>query len=348
MAYSTNLQLLIQSSLSWGLLQERITTTTYGPSSSPERFTYSVFINTIQSTFAGLVGYVYLLTTAPKNQPTPSIFPSGSIFLPLLLVAITSSLASPFGYASLSHIDYITFILAKSCKLLPVMFLHLTIFRKSYPLYKYMVVALVTAGVAVFTLYHPSSSKKASSTRTGNSSWGLLLLSVNLLFDGLTNSTQDHIFGSHKSYTGPQMMVAQNALSTILTTLYLLLSPLLPSWLSFASAKATPDNELAAALDFISRHPAVFTDVLSFAACGAIGQIFIYYTLSKFSSLLLVTVTVTRKMFTMILSVMWFGHRLTGMQWIGVALVFGGIGAEGIIQRREKLAKEKLKSKKLE
>ena len=46
-------------------------------------------------------------------------------------------------------------------------------------------------------------------------------------------------------------------------------------------------------------------------------------------------------MLTMILSVVWFGHRLSGMQWVGVGLVFGGVGAEGWIQRREKAAKEK-------
>lgn len=80
--------------------------------------------------------------------------------------------------------------------------------------------------------------------------------------------------------------------------------------------------------------------------CGAIGQVFIFYTLSTFSSLLLVTITVTRKMLTMILSVVWFGHKLGGKQWLGVSLVFGGIGAEGIIQRQEKAAKEAARKKK--
>ena len=46
---------------------------------------------------------------------------------------------------------------------------------------------------------------------------------------------------------------------------------------------------------------------------------------------------------SMVLSVLWFGHRLGGMQWVGVALVFGGVGAEGWIQRREKMAKERAK-----
>lgn len=68
------------------------------------------------------------------------------------------------------------------------------------------------------------------------------------------------------------------------------------------------------------------------------------YTLAHFSSLLLVTVTVTRKMLTMIVSVVWFGHKIQGMQWAGVGLVFGGIGVEGLIQRQEKAAKEKAKA----
>jgi UDP-galactose transporter B1 len=48
-------------------------------------------------------------------------------------------------------------------------------------------------------------------------------------------------------------------------------------------------------------------------------------------------------MLTMILSVVWFGHTLGSKQWMGVALVFGGIGAEGLITKKEKAAKEKAK-----
>ena len=46
-------------------------------------------------------------------------------------------------------------------------------------------------------------------------------------------------------------------------------------------------------------------------------------------------------MLTMLLSVLWFGHRLNGRQWLGVGLVFGGVGAEAAIQRREKAARER-------
>jgi len=56
-----------------------------------------------------------------------------------------------------------------------------------------------------------------------------------------------------------------------------------------------------------------------------------------------VTVTVTRKMFTMILSVFAFGHRLSQTQYFAVALVFGALGVEAHIARQEKMAKEAAK-----
>ncbi|PYI06347.1 UDP-Glc/Gal endoplasmic reticulum nucleotide sugar transporter [Aspergillus sclerotiicarbonarius CBS 121057] len=349
--------------LSWGVLQEAITTVSYPvhaptaevPEPPTERFTYSIVLNTIQSTFAAITGFLYLFFSTPSGQKIPSIFPTRRILFPLLLVSISSSLASPFGYASLAHIDYLTFILAKSCKLLPVMFLHLTIFRKRYPLYKYGVVLLVTLGVATFTLHHPGTSKKVAASAakgSGSSSWGIFLLSINLLLDGLTNTTQDHVFSSPQLYTrftGPQMMVAQNVLSTFLTSSYLLIMPhlsstgILHNLLPFPIPPST-ETELNSAISFLSRHPEALKNVLGFAACGAVGQLFIFYTLSRFSSLLLVTVTVTRKMLTMLLSVFWFGHALSAGQWLGVGLVFGGIGAEAIVQRQEKKAKERAKA----
>lgn len=252
------------------------------------------------------------------------------------------------------------------------MLLQTTVFRKRYPLYKYLAVALVTLGVATFTLHHPAEAAKAAkhgkvaAAFDGAMSptvWGLILLGINLLFDGVTNATQDHIFSSFKPYSGPQMMCAHNLTATLLTTLYLVLQPYIaPTPIGqYVGMKAGGPYELSSALDFIQRHPQVGRDILLFSIFGAIGQIFIFHTLQVYSSLLLVTVTVTRKMMSMILSVVWFGHSIKGMQWLGVGLVFGGIGFEAIMNRREKskkgdlakqrsateAAKEKLKAKEL-
>lgn len=69
------------------------------------------------------------------------------------------------------------------------------------------------------------------------------------------------------------------------------------------------------------------------------------YTIANFGSVILVTVTVTRKMLTMILSVVWYGHSLTEMQWLGVGLVFGGIGVEAKIKHQSEVQKAQAKAK---
>jgi len=336
------------SFLTWGLLQERITTTPYAVDSSAqaqaEYFRFPIVLNTIQALFAFTSGSLYLLY---KTNGSYNILPSSAALPPLLLVTLTTTLASPFGYASLAHVDYLTFVLAKSCKLLPVMALHVTLFRKRYPLSKYLIVLAVTGGVALFTLYHPPKPGKPKS-HTTSSIYGLTLLGINLLFDGLTNTVQDHIFSSPTRYgksSGPQMMVTLNLLGTLLMTAYLLLTPMVPPSLFPSFLPAAETNELASALGFLARHPAVTRDMLGFAACGAVGQLFIYATLERFSSLLLVTVTVTRKMLTMLLSVLWFGKSLSPGQWAGVGLVFGGVAAEAWVQKKEKQEKERQKRK---
>lgn len=276
------------NSLTWGVLQERITTTNYGTESNREVFKYPVVMNTVQSLFAALLGYIYVLFTRKTSSDLP-IFPSLEIMWPLSLVAITSSLSSPFGYASLQYVDYITFILAKSCKLVPVMLLHVTLYRKRYPFYKYAVVAMVTAGVAIFTLQSSSGSKKKGAS--SNSVYGLVLLGINLIFDGLTNSTQDNIYASFRPYTGQQMMCALNMMSTFLTTGYLLVSPYLVQSVIGATfgIDAKGAGELQDALAFIQRHPSVGWDIVGFSACGALGQVFICKSASPFIHLSLTT-----------------------------------------------------------
>ncbi|KAK9448915.1 UAA transporter [Limtongia smithiae] len=318
------------SFLTWAVLQERISMTPYGPDGI--YFRNSLIINTCQSFCAAILGYFYTKHTSAgsKTSALSAIFPSTLTLRQYAMVAATNSLASPFGYASLKHLDYLTLLLGKSCKLLPVMALHIALYRTKYPTSKYVVVALVTLGVSLFTIYHPSSASKkhksSSSPADGSSVLGLLLLSINLLFDGLTSSTQDYIFKSQKSMTGPKMMCGVNALSTVFTAVYLLIAPF---------------SELSSSLAFFRAYPAVMYDILLFSMCGAVGQLFIFYTLSTFGSLTLVTITVTRKMISMLLSVVWFKHKLAAMQWLGVALVFGGVGGEALLKYFETKAKRK-------
>lgn len=288
--------------LTWGVLQERVSTTPYGI--RQERFNSFIFLNTVQAAIACLVAFTYIKVTRRSIGS-----PSRALLSKLSQAAITNALASPFGYASLKHIDYPTLTLGKSCKLVPVLFLNVLLYRRKFPLYKYITVFLVTLGVSLFMLLQPT--KKASSVVT-SSIWGLFLVFMNLLMDGLTNSTQDQIFRQFK-LSSQQMMFYMQLMSASIMGLWLL-NP----W----------NNELSAALGFISRNPAVWKDILLFSLCGSLGQCFIFHTLEHYGSLVLVTITVTRKLFTLLLSLFWFNHSLNSSQWASVGLIFTGIGLE--------------------
>lgn len=201
------------------------------------------------------------------------------------------------------------------------------LFGKKFALSKYMAVALITLGVSVFMLMDPhKKSKKGHGggsqeepPRTLISSlFGLALLTANLMIDGITNSTQDRIFGKYK-ISGQQMMFFMNVCSAVLMAAYLV-----------ASNPFT--GELSSAVAFCTKHPRVWIDIGLFSLCGALGQVFIFYTLQTFGSLVLVTVTVTRKMLSIIVSVVWFGHVLGMGQWLGVLMVFVGVGLEDLMK----------------
>lgn len=291
--------------LTWGVVQERVSTTPYGDAETPKKFKFFIVLNLIQSIIAALVAFIYLkaCNKSLNLQQTPR-----SLYLKYCQVALFNCIGSPFGYAALKHIDYPTMILGKSCKLVPVLIMNVVVYRRKFALHKYLCVALVTAGVSMFMLCQPSTKKSAAAT---SSIWGLFLLCTNLCIDGLTNATQDQIFTKFSHIvSGQHMMFYMNAIGSLLSASYLLLHPY--------------NDELWQALTFFQDHPAVIRDVLLFGFCGAVGQCFIFYTLQQYGSLRLVTVTVTRKLFTMLLSVFWFNHALNIGQWSGVGLVFFG------------------------
>ncbi|KAI3655782.1 hypothetical protein MP638_005261 [Amoeboaphelidium occidentale] len=136
------------------------------------------------------------------------------------------------------------------------------------------------------------------------------------------------------------MMFFMNLCSSILMGVYLtlvlpslsVLSEVLP--ISVSSKDAA--YELWNALDFLKVHPDALVDVLMFSVAGALGQCFIFYVLAKFESRVLVTINVTRKMMTIMLSVIWFGHSLNMLQYFSVSLVFIAIFIEGFYGGKSK------------
>ncbi|KAJ3517618.1 hypothetical protein NMY22_g13924 [Coprinellus aureogranulatus] len=153
---------------------------------------------------------------------------------------------------------------------------------------------------------------------------GMTYLLINLALDGAINATQDDIFSRFK-VTGQQMMLWINLFCTLIN--------------------CGGTSELATALAFLREHPGIIVPLAQFAFTGALGQLFIFETLQHFGSLTLVMITLTRKLFTMLLSVIVYKHKLTPGQWLGTAIVFAGISVEAYVKRREVHAKRVIQEK---
>ncbi|CAL1713372.1 unnamed protein product [Somion occarium] len=270
-----------------------------------------------------------------------------SLLLRYLQCAVFITSAAPFGFAALSYITYPAMVLGKSCKLVPVMFMNVLLYRRKFAAHKYVVVAMVTAGITMFMGFGKEKPGKPGSLKNGNGELsmytqliGLTYLLVNLLVDGATNSTQDEIFARYK-VTGQQMMFWINCFSTLLTSsISILPLPYIPVLHPNASG-----TELQGALEFITEHPSVVMSLAQFAFTGALGQLFIFETLQHFGSLTLVTITLTRKLFTMLLSVVVYKHTLTPGQWAGAGVVFAGISVEAWVKRKDVHAKRVIQEK---
>jgi solute carrier family 35 (UDP-galactose transporter), member B1 len=308
--------------LTWGILQERISTMEYvgiDGSGVHSRFRYFQVLNMIQAGFAAILAFLQislqrLPLCGPKEHPQK---PSSLLLFSFLKIAICSSVASSLGYRSLRHLNYPTMILGKSCKLVPVMLMNFLIYRKRFELYKYGTVALITIGVSGFMLFE---SKGKTSSASPNSLFGLGLLLGNLLMDGATNSWQDQLFLKYR-LKSQQLMMFMNLFSGLLLALSLV----------FYTAWKPESSQLLAAIQFFRQFPSAIPDVLAFSACGALGQLFIFHTLEHFGSLSLVTITVTRKLFTILLSLFWFNHQVNTKQWLCVSLVFVALILESFI-----------------
>jgi len=300
------------SFLYWGYLQERITGHKYTSLKDPslsQQWSYPFFLNTFMACSGFAVGSLlhYLVT---RNQPQKeATFRLKDFIRP----AASYTLGSPFGYTALRFINFPLLILAKSCKLVPVMLMGIIIAKKKYAMSEYLAVGLITLGVALYSM-KPGSLTQSDSQGGLRQLFGLGLVLINLLLDGYTAAHQDKINAQSK-VSSFQMMKYMNMWSMILMVSYLVGS----------YAVLGTNSELAAAITFCRNFPQVVPHLFRFGLCAATGQIFVYSLIKEFGALAYITVTIMRKFFTILISIAIFKHHMRWWQWIGIFSVFGGL-----------------------
>merc|ERR1719453_2993982 len=186
---------------------------------------------------------------------------------------------------------------------------------KSYTLFEYLQVLVITGGVVVFNF-----GGKKKKTGQGDSAFGLGLILFSLVMDAVTGGLQDKV----KKSTAELNPDADSPKPT--PTMHESMLYTNASGCLVAGGLALATGQLMSGADFCLQNPEVMKALIIYSFASAVGQNFIYYTITQFNPLVLTTVTTTRKIFTTVYSVFRNpSNRLSGMQWGGCGLVFVGL-----------------------
>lgn len=221
---------------------------------------------------------------------------------------------------ALRWVAYPTQVVAKAAKPIPVMILGVLIGRKSYSVQKYFFIFIIVVGVVLF-MYKEGKVNPNSE----NAGLGEILLFLSLAMDGLTGAIQERLRAASRP-SAQHMMLAMNAWSSLMVGSAIIVTGEGREFLSFAM-----------------NHPELYTHLILLALAGAFGQLFIFMMVSGYGPLPCSIVTTTRKFFTVLFSVLFFGNAISGRQWLGTTLVFAGLFADMIYGKKDGKPEDKRK-----
>lgn len=301
----------------YGILQESITKGKYGEGQKAEKFQYVMSLVLLQTIINSLFAKAAMMLFTRETDTTPTKY-----YAACSITYLGAMLASN---QALQYVSYPTQVLGKSAKPIPVMVLGILLAKKRYPAAKFLFLLMICMGVSLF-LYKDQQKSTVSDDKP-IIGVGEILLLVSLTFDGLTGASQDRMRAGYK--TGAyQMMLHVNLWSVL--------------WLAIAT---TASGEIIQVLGFIQRYPSVLLKMVSFGIASAIGQVFIFITVTSFGPLPCSIITTTRKFFTILASVIIFANPMNSRQWVGTFLVFTGLGLDSVYGKENKESKEKKESK---
>ncbi|XP_045463518.1 solute carrier family 35 member B1 homolog [Harmonia axyridis] len=307
----------------FGILQEKVTRGKYSYESVDENgekivkqeiFIYTLSLVFIQCIINYIVAYGMVYIGSPKEDKTSKIYYI-SVSTTYLLGMVSSNMA-------LQWIPYPTQVVGKSAKPIPVMIFGVLLGRKSYTLRKYIFVLIIVIGMVLFMLKDKPPGKVDSGVSFGI---GEILIILSLTMDGLTGAVQERI-RAESFPTGYQMMKASNGYSTVFLLVALILTGEALSFFSFAT-----------------RHPVIVYNLLTLGLTQAVGQLFLFVMVSEHGPLAVSIVTTTRKFFTVLFSVIFFGNILNSRQWIGALAVFIGLFLDIFFSKGKMAPKKKEK-----
>lgn len=283
------------SYLTWGILQEKIMTQKYTNSSNQEgSFKDSQFLVFSGRVLAFTMSGTYLLL---KRQPKHA--------MPLYKYAYCSFsniMSSWCQYEALKYISFPSQVLAKACKIIPVMIMGKMVSKQKYEYYEYFTALLISAGMTFFMLSSVPSKNETVTTMSG-----IILLGAYLMLDSFTANWQGALFTQYK-VSPIQMMCGVNFFSFL-----------------FTSVSLFQQGAFTTSLHFTYMFPKFAVDCVLLAMSSGAGQLFIFFTISSFGPVVFVIIMTIRQGLAILLSCLIYQHSLTPVAILGVLMVFTAI-----------------------
>lgn len=265
-----------------------------------KRFSFSFFLVFVICASNSFFSLGLLLLQTRGNAKKAFHVLDAFILREVLFISLSYSGAMLCTNYALTHVNYPTQVLVKSAKMVPIVLGGFFVFRKTYPWYDYLSVAVVTVSLVLFNFAKAGGSSK----QTESTAVGILLLCVSLFCDGLTGPRQDRLMARYTNLGPVLMMFLTNLFSTV--------------WTGIASALIEGEQPFI----FLKHDPDALGSFAAFTVSGSLGQLFIYQSLRAFGSLYTSLFTTLRKATSTVLSVYIFGHRLTPVQWASMFSIF--------------------------
>lgn len=272
-----------------------------------DNFTTSQFLVFMNRISSFLTAGLYVLVRPQPRHVAPLYKYSYS--------SLSNILSSWCQYEALKYVSYPTQILAKACKVIPVMLMGKLVSNKTYHLYEYFTAILLSLGVALFLLGTNVSTVKHSTETTVI---GLVILFGYMWFDSFTSNWQNELFTQYKM-TSVQMMFGINIFSSLLTFSSLLLR-----------------GKFFPSLLFLFNHSEFALHSIILSICSAIGQLFIFCTIEQFGPLVFTLIMTSRQALSIFLSCLVYGHQLTLQSLLGVIVVFVSLLLKVYFRQRNK------------
>mmetsp|Transcript_29831 Transcript_29831/g.54803 ORF Transcript_29831/g.54803 Transcript_29831/m.54803 type:complete len:484 (-) Transcript_29831:348-1799(-) len=219
------------------------------------------------------------------------------------VLGLTSMGSTFFSVRALRYVIYPIQVLAKSCKPVPVMLMG-ALMGKHYPPKKYVKVVLIVGGVGLFMGGGENKKDTGEEKDASSQLIGVTLLFISLCFDGGTGAYEDKLMSVHS--VGPfDLMYNIQMGKTILAGIGLIV---LNQVHVFA--------QMCQDMGFL---------LVALGLSGAIGQVFIFVTISKFGALTCSIIGLARKVTTLVASIYFYGHHLNKVQAAGLVVCVGAM-----------------------